>query len=63
MGIDSVKQVIPKEMSVNIHFGEVNIHQITGHLNIGTTYEGDISEIIEEKLKQMKWKIAEKANN
>lgn len=57
-----VKKVVVKNVNISSTLGQVNIHQITGHLNIGNTYEGDYSEFIKEKLKQKLGRFSDKTN-
>jgi hypothetical protein len=62
MGTLSVKKVFVKNVTISLNLGQVNIHEITGHLNIGNTYEGNYSELIEEKLIQKLGRVPEKTN-
>lgn len=56
-----VEKIIINHMEYANNFGQVGIKDLSGKLNIGTSYEGDLSkqieEKVEEKLKQVKVKM------
>lgn len=51
-----VDQIIIEHLDYANNFGQLGIKDLSGKLNIGTSYEGDISKQVEEK-------VAEKLGN
>lgn len=52
-----IEKIIIQKMDYANNFGQLGIRDLSGKLNIGTTYEGTISRHVEEKLEE---KIEEK---
>ena len=59
-----VEKIVINHMEYANNFGQLGIKDLSGKLNIGTSYEGDLSkqieEKMEEKLKQVKVKMKAK---
>ncbi|MBT2656263.1 hypothetical protein J7E81_13675 [Bacillus sp. ISL-18] len=47
-----VDQIVIEHLDYANNFGQVGIKELSGKLNIGSTYEGDISEKVNEIVKQ-----------
>jgi hypothetical protein len=47
-----VDQIVIEHLDYANNFGQVGIKELSGRLNIGSTYEGDISEKVNEIVKQ-----------
>jgi hypothetical protein len=47
-----VDQIVIEHLDYANNFGQLGIKELSGRLNIGSTYEGDISEKVNEILKQ-----------
>ncbi|WP_142384140.1 hypothetical protein [Neobacillus cucumis] len=47
-----VDQIVIEHLDYANNFGQLGIKELSGKLNIGSTYEGDISEKINEIVKQ-----------
>lgn len=47
-----VDKIIIEKLDYANNFGQLGIKELSGKLNIGTSYEGDISKAASEKLKQ-----------
>ncbi|MCM3568836.1 hypothetical protein [Neobacillus mesonae] len=45
-----VKKLIIRKVDSSHNFGEIEINDVSGSINIGSVYEGDFSAIIKEKL-------------
>lgn len=45
-----VDQIIIEKLEYANNFGQLGIKELTGKLNIGTTYDGDISKKVTEKM-------------
>lgn len=46
-----VKRIMIKQIASATNFGKIMIHDVSGSVNIGTSYEGDFSSIIQKKIK------------
>jgi hypothetical protein len=53
-----VDQIIIEHLDYANNFGQLGIKDLSGKLNIGTSYEGDISKQIDEKLAEKLGKMA-----
>lgn len=47
-----VDQIVIEHLDYANNFGQLGIKELSGRLNIGSTYEGDISEKVNEIVKQ-----------
>jgi len=47
-----VDKIVIERLDYANNFGQLGIKELSGKLNIGSTYEGDISDIINEKVKE-----------
>ncbi|MED4204069.1 hypothetical protein [Neobacillus mesonae] len=47
-----IGKLIINNVGMAINFGELGIKELTGSINIGTTYEGECSEEIKAKIKE-----------
>ncbi|MDP4083587.1 MAG: hypothetical protein Q8934_03120 [Bacillota bacterium] len=47
-----VDKIIIEKLDYANNFGQLGIKDLSGKLNIGTSYEGDISKLIDEKLEK-----------
>ncbi|NHC17922.1 hypothetical protein G6554_06510 [Bacillus sp. MM2020_4] len=57
-----VDKIVIEHLDYANNFGQLGIKELSGKLNIGSTYEGDISDIINEKVKEKLGKEAAKVN-
>lgn len=57
-----VDKIIIEKVDYANNFGQLGIKELNGKLNIGTSYEGDISKAANEKFKQ-KLQAHDKNNN
>jgi|SRR3954468_19867617 hypothetical protein len=53
-----VDQIVIEHLDYANNFGQLGIKELSGRLNIGSTYEGDISEIVNEIVKEKLGKAA-----
>lgn len=56
-----MKKKVFKNVCFTNNFGKIGIHELSGTLNIGTTYEGDFSKQIQQKIKEKLGKKIPKA--
>lgn len=47
-----VDKIIIERLDYANNFGQLGIRELSGKLNIGTSYEGDITKLVEEKLSE-----------
>jgi hypothetical protein len=47
-----IDKIVIEKLDYANNFGQLGIKELSGKLNIGTSYEGDLSKEVEEKLKE-----------
>jgi hypothetical protein len=47
-----IDKIVIEKLDYANNFGQLGIKELSGKLNIGTSYEGDFSKEVEEKLKE-----------
>ncbi|MFK9092969.1 hypothetical protein [Bacillus salipaludis] len=57
-----VDKIVIEHLDYANNFGQLGIKELSGKLNIGSTYEGDFSDKINEKVKEKLGKDAAKVN-